>query len=219
MKKQIVLSILITVLSLSAYACDLCNLYLGLNPQYNRNQVGLRMRLRTAAGLHSHAHVENGFTHVHAAMVYDTYLSTEVFARIYLRPKWVMNISAPFVLNAQRDVQGNTKALQGLGDIPLLMQRQVFNFPSKDSTHIGQRLFAGLGLKVPLGTFDLGVNDDPHLQTVTGSRDGLFVTSYMVLWRKWALSVDANARVSTGIASVTASMPPRPSIARSPSTS
>jgi Putative MetA-pathway of phenol degradation len=147
--------------------------------------------------MHAHNHTEGGVTHVHAAMVYDTYLSMEAYGRIYLRPKWVLNASLPFVVNAQRDAFANTDVLQGLGDVPLILQRQVFNRPRRDSLGLGHRLFAGLGVKLPTGRFDLDRNDDPHLQTGTGSWDGLVVGSYMALWRRWALAADANLRIST----------------------
>jgi hypothetical protein len=199
MKHWTILLVLGMALHLQGACCDLCNMYMGLNPQYNNNQVGIRLRLRTAAGLHSHTHTEGSSgTHDHAGqMVHDTYLSSEAYGRFYWNPKWVTFVTVPYAVNVQRDAQGDAAVVNGIGDVPLLLQRQVFNLSQKDSNSVGQRLFAGAGLKLPLGRFDLERNDDPHLQAGSGSWDGLLVAAYLAQWRKFGLAADLNFRIST----------------------
>ncbi len=199
MKKWTVLVLLGAAMFQQAYACDLCNMYLGINPQFNNNQVGIRMRLRMAAGLHSHEHIDDGNTpHTHTGMqVKDRWISSEVYARIYLNPKWVVFATVPYAVNLQQEDSASMTVVNGLGDIPLLLQRQLFNLPGKDSSSIRQRMFLGAGVKFPLGKFDLTEVDDPHLQAGTGSWDGILATTYIAQWRKFGLSADCNLRLST----------------------
>lgn len=199
MKKKLILLAGMLGMSLSAMSCDLCNLYLGLNPQYNNNQVGVRFRFRQAAGLHSHEHTGSSTVpHTHTSMyVTDRYLSTEVYARVYLNPKWVVFATLPYAVNSQAMEGSETSVLTGLGDMPLLVQRQLFNRPRTDSSAFGQRMFIGAGVKLPTGRFDLDANDDPHIQPGTGSWDGLIAASYLAQWKKWGLATDLNFRIST----------------------
>lgn len=198
MKKWILLAGVLGM-HLSAMSCDLCNLYLGLNPQYNNNQVGLRFRYRQAAGLHSHEHTGSSTTpHSHASMyVTDRYLSSELYARIYLNPKWVAFATLPYAVNMQEMQGEGTSSINGFGDLPLLVQRQLFNRPRTDSSEFGHRMFLGAGVKLPTGKWDLEANDDPHIQPGTGSCDGLIVASYLAQWKKWGLAADLNLRLST----------------------
>lgn len=199
MRKWLIFALLGATMHLQGYACDLCNMYLGINPQFNNNQVGIRMRLRMAAGLHSHVHTDGGNTpHSHEGTeVRDTWISSEVYARIYLNPKWVVFATVPYAVNLQQEDTAGTTVVTGLGDVPLVLQRQLFNLPGKDTNDLQQRMFLGGGIKIPLGKFDLTAVSDPHLQAGTGSWDGILAATYIAQWRKFGLSADCNVRLST----------------------
>ncbi len=91
-----------------------------------------------------------------------------------LGKKW--QIMAVFSWMKQRFLASNEITSQGLGDVVLLGQYQIFE---KNQTSF----YAGLGTKIPTGKIDRTTPDgillSPDLQTGTGAWDGVLMLSYL----------------------------------------
>lgn len=74
------------------------------------------------------------------------------------------------------------KPIQGIGDPLVIAHYQLFNKTNVDSTKFSHRLFAGGGIKFPIGKYKLGNDADPLFRTHqpgTGSWDFIASTSYL----------------------------------------
>lgn len=150
--------------------CDLCGCYMGLDPNFAKNQAGLRFSAikffspaHTAADNPEVDHPNDGTTST------EYYYDIEFYFRYYISPKFRMLFSIPFSMN-----NINNKKLNGIGDAKLLVQYQVYNSSITAKTNFWQRLFLGGGLNLPTGVYNkqliYGIVE-PHFQPGTGSFD------------------------------------------------
>lgn len=124
----------------------------------------------------------------------DQYFNTiQLWGRVPLTEKLSMYGSLPFHFHEKQTMQGDL-TIHGVGDLNLMGIYQLFS--SKDNLH---QLNGGLGIKVPLGTFDekgvSGVN--PSFQLGTGSWDYQMVLNYKFQKNKLALLVNTDYTIKT----------------------
>ena len=220
-KKFIVVSLLIALAG-STYACDMCNCYIGLNPQTKKNIVGLRYHYSPYTGTHlsddeirSLMLNKNKFT--------ETRNTVELHGQFYPVQKLQLLFSIPYIYNVenvpstsgsnaharfaniQHEVDTQTQQLSGsthsgISDPFLLAHYQVFNRHSTDSDAFVDRLMAGAGIKIPLGDYQLepgaDVNERIHLPG-TGSWDLLLSAIYMAKMKRVGVNANISYLVTT----------------------
>jgi hypothetical protein len=89
--------------------------------------------------------------------------------------------------------------LQGFGDPLLLLQYQLFNLGTLDSGSLKQRLFAGFGVKFPMGKskFDAEEPLEKSHQPGTGSWDILPSISYLAKLKRIGVNFNTNYMFTT----------------------
>ncbi|HEY5746953.1 MAG TPA: hypothetical protein VIU12_12800 [Chryseolinea sp.] len=202
MKKKGILSLLGALFLYGAtQACAICgcgagNYYLGIMPQYSKNFVGVRYRTYSFT-----SHIGEGYNPYEAT--HETFRSTEIWMRFYVTPRLQIISLVNYNFNSQLD-HGVTKDLQGLGDIPILANYNLINTnnrPHSDERVLNHNLFAGGGVKLPVGKYQF--QDDPtevanaNFQLGTGSVDFLLTTLYTLRYKRLGLSVDATYKMNT----------------------
>lgn len=202
MKIKQLISIAFIMLSGAAYAgCDMCSMYLGLNPNYTKNTIGLRYRYSLYQDQGMHQHGGSG-THVHPTdgSVYNREFNTvELWGMFYPTQKLQVITFVPFMTNVIRHLGRREEVISGLGDVSLMARYQIFQ-TSSDSTRFRQRLFAGLGVKLPTGEYRSLYNDgmlDPHIQPGTGSTDISFSVGYLLKFGLWGFNNEVNYKLNS----------------------
>lgn len=170
----------------SDIGCDLCGCYMGLDPNFDLNQVGVRV---TSYKFFISGHSSSSGSMSPGEPQYDHgghgentsteyYNDLEFYMRYYISPKFRLFFSIPFSSN---DIEG--KKLNGVGDAKLISQYQVYATSIDGKTNFWQRIFLGGGFKIPTGVFNKTLTYgvvDPHFQPGTGSFDfilnGLYIS-------------------------------------------
>lgn len=194
--KRLFLVVIIVFCTNLLNACDFCNCYLGLNPHYKKNSIGLRYHYMSYNGTH-HDISEFGDATLSKNDFWEKRSNIEVHGQWYPVQKLQIVFSLPYIYNAEGvsakgeqataghhhgdDSEGD-EPIKGIGDPVVIAQYQLFNKTNMDSTKFSQRLFAGGGLKLPSGKYKLGSDADPleriH-QPGTGSWDFIASASYL----------------------------------------
>ncbi len=208
MKTRLLIAALL--LSVSASACDICTIYIGINPNDFNNSVSVMYRSRLLQGtvyprvaapetmqLRHAAHIEVP-TAQEAQELYNVY---EIRARYFLNPKFHLMASVPVVHNI-RTIGGVTQFdLTGPGDPLLLAQYQLFSSKGeRDSSKMVHRLIGGAGVKLPLGKKRMTQNGkiaDLDMQPSTGSFDFITRVEYTGLWKNIGLFAAASYKLNT----------------------
>jgi hypothetical protein len=200
----------------TSYACDFCNCYVGLNPQYKKNLIGLRYYSTEYTGSH-HSNEELselGITNGTFSEIRNIY---ELHGQFFPARKIQVMFSLPYVVNTERmsadvlTIQGQgstilsshvdeTEKVSGISDPVLIAHYQVFNFIGTDSSSFSHRLLAGGGIKFPTGKWKLGDDGEQEErihQPGTGSFDYLFDAIYLSQFRKIGFNVNANYMITT----------------------
>jgi hypothetical protein len=187
------------LLSAGAAACEMCNCYLGINPNYNQHMIGLNFRHRVYEGQHVHA-ASDGHNHVHPGEVNPTirenFQTTDLNMRFYPVPKLQLFVTVPYSYNYIETNGMVTDVIKGMGDAFILGQYQVLN-TMPDSDNVRHRIFLGGGVKAPTGLYDQPSDDgdvEAHYQPGTGTWDLLLAGSYLMKWRNWGASGDLTYR-------------------------
>lgn len=169
LKKPLKLS---DIQDISETECDLCGCYMGLEPNFNENQVGLRYY--TFKFINEAQPVNPNVDHEETPGESSTeyYNNVELYGRFYLSPKTRIIFGIPFSFN-----EIDSKKLNGMGDMRVLAQYNVYNTDINGMTNFWQRIFLGGGLKLPTGVYNKQLTygiTEPHFQPGTGSLDFLF---------------------------------------------
>ena len=195
------------LLAFRGLACDVCGLYLGLQPHDRVNNFGLWYRMRYLQGDVGTATAKDLSKHGgHVVTANGSAESTEIFTVVeargefWLGQRFRLMASVPFV-NNYASVDGvRTADIYASGD-PLLIGRYVLinTRCDGDSVKTRHRLTIGAGAKVPLGRHDMTWNGetlDHDLQPGTGTWDALLSVEYLLRGRAWGMGTSAIARVN-----------------------
>lgn len=183
------------LLATTGLACDVCGIFLGVQPKDRTSSVSLLHRFRhleghlrsdvPAGGIPKHAgHGVDGIALTGNDHYRELYLVAEVRADIWLGERFALLASLPAV-NNYRAVNGIISTdVSGLGD-PLLIGRYlVANTRCLETDErTVHRLMLGAGAKAPLGRSDRTFFDAPvpvDLQPGTGTWDMLGTMEYVV---------------------------------------
>jgi hypothetical protein len=185
------------VLSSLAQACEFCgcgvgNFYLGILPQFHRQFVGVRYQ---AQWFDSHVGL-------HPSLATSEYFqTTEIWARFYPTSRLQVLTLIPYHFNQQTTTSGKVY-LDGLGDIPILANYNIYNTITVDPLRPWKHsLWVGGGIKLPTGKYkfvespDAGAN--PNFQLGTGSVDFMVNGLYTLRFKKWGINADATYKINT----------------------
>ncbi|MEZ4688789.1 MAG: hypothetical protein R3A12_00860 [Ignavibacteria bacterium] len=75
--------------------------------------------------------------------------TTSNYGRIYIDPKTRILFGIPFSIN-----EIDNKTLNGMGDMRILGQYNIYNADINGETNFWQRLFLGGGFKLPTGVYN-----------------------------------------------------------------
>ena len=199
-KKFIWFTIIILSYGLDSSACDFCNCYLGLDPGYNKNTIGIRGQYRYATyGIpeNSFMKLTHGGSNNPSGGPVDEWQADftrfDIHARVYPLPKLQVIANLPFHLNTLTFLD-QQESKSSLGDMTVIGMYQLFNTMTTDSGDVRHRLFAGGGVKLPTGksegAAEINIPMSHHLYSGTGSTDYLISVSYIGKFRKLGWNAD-----------------------------
>jgi len=195
--KKIILILIFSITLSSVHSCEFCgcgvgNFYLGILPQFSKNFVGVRyqaQRFDSHVGLHP------------SLATSEYFQSTEVWGRFYPIPKLQVMTMVTYHVNKQVTTSGNVY-LEGLGDIPVLVNYNVFTTTRDDEDHlVNHDLWAGGGIKLPTGKYKFQETPtevaNPNFQLGTGSVDFFMNGLYTLRYKKIGINADATYKMNT----------------------
>ncbi len=221
--KQALLISLLSILSIGIYACDLCNIYVGIRPDDYQNSFGFAHRFRSfdsdflasipGADLNKHGE-EFSFEDYSLQEEFNSY---DIWFRYFLTPRLNVNASISFSDNYMGRNDSMTQSVGGPGDLLVMAKYQVYNSKLCDDTSKWtKRLTVGGGIKLPTGTFNKtytyypiasstkGVyysdpenHLDPHMQAGTGSVDFMFFVEGILMRENWGVNTNISYRINT----------------------
>lgn len=195
----------------AASACDVCGIFLGVQPNDRRSNIGLFYRSRVMKGTTQVPLTSYLLTAKHGGHVtgvpskvvpmLELVNVAELRADLRLNQRFFLLASLPFT-NTYRSVN-NYQVIDayGMGDAFVMLRYQLVN--TKCDTEVPpfvHRLLVGAGVKAPLGRNDLRVDDElvsPDVQLGTGSWDALASLEYSVRHGRTGGGVSALARFNS----------------------
>jgi len=201
----------LVMLLLSGYllACDVCSVYLSINPNDYKNSIGLNYRMRFMEGTIGSPvkslptkHLGHLESVVGEQAVNEIYQLMELRGQYFINERFHMVLTVPMV-NNYRSIGDYTNAdLYGFGDPVLLAKYQLYNTRCEDKIpQITHRILAGAGVKAPLGSINRtfnGSDADIDMQPGTGSVDFFALAEYVMLIKKrWGISTNVIYKMNT----------------------
>lgn len=203
---------LVLVLPTLCVACDVCGIFLGIQPNDRANSFSLFYRYRhldgnfqvpiTSANVLKHGDEVISTSEQTRAIHYrELYQVAEFRSEFWIGNKVAMLVSVPLVNNYQAIDDVRTTDIYGVGDPLFIARYQVVNTkcltPDERVVH---RLMVGAGAKVPLGVTNAqyrGAEVHVDQQPGSGSWDGLASLEYKVRYKRNGAGVSAIARYNT----------------------
>jgi len=188
----------------TAIACDLCNSYVGINPKYNNNAIGLRYRSSSYNGYHSHTsvHKTGGTEHTHESTSESSeyYGSYSLWTRWYASPKVQLLGNLNFSDNKELENNVLTDRISAMGDASIVGKYQIYNSSLIDTSSFKHRIFIGGGIKLPTGVYQnkdsIGIIK-PLFQPGTGSIDYLMNLDYLAKFKRFGLMNNISFRLNS----------------------
>lgn len=164
-------------------ACDVCACYFGVQPQFDKNFAGLRLRYRQYYGMPSYS---MGYATINT-------LSYDLWGRFYPWKKVQVLVSLPYFSSTTSTSQEKFRS-SGIADAMILGQYMLLNNSTSDSSKITHVLFAGGGIKLPTGGHKVKNRETP---AGSGSLDYLVTLNYIGRVGKFGLQADAGWKINT----------------------
>ncbi|MBL1146002.1 MAG: hypothetical protein HND54_13735 [Bacteroidetes bacterium] len=224
MKKIVFLLMGIMLTSMEIKACDLCSIYMNLEPNDLNNSFGFNYRYRTfSASRIDYSVLTTKDKHAIGNTVLSNAVSQEerfnaydVWLNYFLSNTWQLNASISFSDNYYLENDSIIHSIAGPGDLTLVFKHMVYNTKVTDSSNWAFRLLAGIGGKLPTGKYNqpyvvspasnqkgnivYGVpysELDPHLQSGTGSYDLIMLTEAQLKFKTYGLSSNVSYRINS----------------------
>lgn len=205
-------------------SCDLCSIYLNLEPNDLRNTFGFNYRYRSFSHDEiSFQQINNGQKHAIGNTVIgnttqqsEIYRSYDLWGNYFLNEKWQLFAQISFSDNYYLEEDSVIHNISGIGDLSLMLKYMLFNTRVTDSSKWAQRLIVGGGFNLPTGKYNQPYmvspsqsnkgqviygapysELDPHLQAGTGSLDFLAYLEYQVRYQSFGFSTLSTYRYST----------------------
>lgn len=189
----------------SGYACDLCNLYLSINPYDFKNSFSVNYRIVSAsalykAGPHFNSSRSSGVNRRHSSGQYflkdtrvdERFQVVDLWGKYFVAKKLQLAINVPIEYNDYQYDKKVQTSVNGLGDISVLGIYQLHNTQTDTSNNFRQRVSVGGGVKLPTGNYKAMKNDEliaEDLQAGSGSVDVILLANYMARYKKVGISL------------------------------
>lgn len=186
--------------SISGWACDACGcglapIYWGILPQSDAHYLGIWYNHQAFR-----SQLDPGFDALALGSSEEYFNTVEWRARLVLPKGFALSAVVPMSWHRRIGAGGQREDLQGIGDIWLVVRKDLFNSADSMMNLVRHRLKVGGGIKLPTGTFR-NLNDsqlyNPNFQLGTGSWDYLLTVSYTARLDNLGASVDLNYRYNT----------------------
>jgi hypothetical protein len=187
--------------SYPALSCDFCNCYLGLDPGFNKNTIGIRNSWRTAewtpfSSTQRSAHTDHGTGEEGSGSKLDeSFVTMELYVKYAPVSKLRLIMTLPYTFNTI-EYKSDVESRNAMSDMTLMALYQLFNSMPVDSHGVRHRIFVGPGVKFPTGksegASDVEIPLSHHLYSGTGSTDYLLNVSYIGKVKKLGWNVDAS---------------------------
>lgn len=179
--KKIILVMISMLFALEIFACDLCSIYIGIEPKDYKNSFGVRYRYRAfesdflttnnasnlrinstptqRKGVINDKHLgENTFNgSENETFTYsETFISYDVFANFYLSKRFQLNVNTYFADNYTYKNDSTLENISGIGDITITTTYQLFNTKQTADTSkkFIHRVNVGAGIAIPTGSYN-----------------------------------------------------------------
>lgn len=194
------------LLALPLHACDVCGIFLGIQPNDRASSFGLVYRMRYLEGRFAppppsplkHGGAEDLPVPTHRT---ETYQALELRADIRLDERWSIWAMLPVVNNYASSNGGVDADIYGVGDPTVLGRWIAVNTRQyNDSVRWRHRLTVGVGPKLPIGPRTMTYDDRPvdhDLQPGTGTVDGILSLEYLVRRGTWGVGLSSVTRLNS----------------------
>lgn len=179
-------------------ACDICGCansgaYFGLLPQSNKSLIGVRYQR-----LHFVTHPDSKVLRTE-----EHFNVSEVYARFFPIKRVQVMAFVPYRMD-QQVTSADTKKQNGLGDVTILANYNVFNtlMDKENSGAFTHTLLLGGGIKAPTGKFKFDENNtlevaNANFQLGTGSTDFIVNAFYTINSGQWGLATNVSRKFNT----------------------
>jgi len=179
MHKKIIVLLSCLLFYTSTFGCDLCSIYISLDPNGSKNSFGVRYRYRIFEKdyykesfymINNPNSQKSKINNKHGGSTEQTIKTTEkftfteiynsydVFANFYLNPRLQLNLSTYFSDNYILNNDSTTTNVAGIGDVSVILKYKLFNTKkcSVDSlkNKFIHRFTIGGGIDIPTGNYN-----------------------------------------------------------------
>ena len=224
MKKLSLLGLAIFIGFNISYACDLCSIYMNLEPNDLKNSFGLNYRKRLfKSSLEVFESSDNNTKHgagdtdiANSVNQVELYNTVDLWANYFISSKVQLFASISLSENSYSEGDSLLYNISGLGDISIVSKYLLYNTQATDSSQFSIRLLAGGGIKIPTGSFNKTYTVtpftsfkentvyqepytelDPHLQPGTGSLDFIITNEFQIRYNNIGFSTTNSYRINT----------------------
>ena len=224
MKKYLSLFFGAWLCSMPVFACDLCSIYLNLEPNDLKNSIGMNYRYRafkyqsinrfSSITNLKHATGENILSE--SSTQEELFNSYDLWVNYFLHEKWQLNATLTFADNYYLEDDSTLYNIAGPGDLTVLSKYMFYNTKVTDSSDWAVRILGGVGIQIPIGQFNktyvvapsssakgnvvFGApyeELDPHMQAGTGSWDFIFTMEAQIRYKKVGLASNLSYQVNS----------------------
>jgi len=210
---SIKITIILTLIPVFTFACDICGCFMGLTPYDNQSSFGLLYRYRSFSGYTGQKHYSfpNGGSffipsndksapltgHNGNPDDYELYRTLELRGHYFIHRRIELNTIVPYNANSER-YNGYTTSISGIGDVNLYAGYHLIR--KIEQQKLSQRLIIGAGLKLPTGKNDIksdaGIRYSALMQAGTGSTDGFLYANYLLGFRNFGVSINGSYKIN-----------------------
>lgn len=158
--------------------------YMGIVPQFNKNFIGLRYRMRTFS-TEGHSHGDNHLVSKHL------FQTAELWGRFYPSKRVQAFVFLPYQFNSE-SVNHETSRIENIGDMSFIFNYNLINTGDSLDHVFKHNLLLGIGAKLPTGKYQQRDSDKQMypvaFQTGTGAYSAILSSMYTLRCRKMGLN-------------------------------
>jgi len=161
--------------------------YLGIVPQFSKNFIGVRYRLRTFSSSDHHDNNTPDTKHYFETM--------ELWGRFYPSKRVQVFVFLPFQMNTEK-TNNSTSYIQNVGDFSFIANYNLINTGDSLGRNWKHNLLVGVGAKLPTGKYqqrDVTKQMYPIVfQSGTGAYSGIFSAMYTLRHNKMGINTNVS---------------------------